>query len=128
MDYKQYKQIKQDIENEYKKNLEALEIVWKRAQGMGSGAVHSSTENGGSDVGTSDAVRSVISGLGEIEFDVDAVVEALNAHSMFQSQKIKRLSINNTLHRLMRRGELEVVKKGQGRMSSIYKKKIQQVQ
>ena len=126
MDYAQYKKIKEDIENEYHRNLDALEIIWKRAQGLAGtpigGEGHYEHPNG--DIGVSEAIRKVIEGIGNQEFAADDIQQGLKDHGFVDGRKLARFSITNTLHRLSRRGELEVVKKGAGRLSSIYKRKI----
>ena len=119
MDYAQYKKLKEEIEAEYQKKKDALEMVWRMCQkqnGSGvSGAEHSAST-------ISDAVRRVIEGLAN-DFTANDIQQGLKDHSV---KGIQRIAITNTIHRLCRRGELEVVKKGRGRMSGVYRKKKQE--
>ena len=119
MDYAQYKQLKDEIEIDHNKKLEALEMVWRMCQKQnGSGA--SGTEHSGSTA--SDAIRRVIEGLAN-DFSANDIQQGLKDHSV---KGIQRIAITNTIHRLCRRGELEVVKKGKGRMPGVYRKKKQE--
>ncbi len=56
-------------------------------------------------------------------FSADDVQQSIVDHGFIPSEEIKRLAITNTLHRLFRRGEIEVVTKGSGRSGSIYRLK-----
>ena len=120
MDYAQYKKLKEEIETEYQKKKDALEMVWRMCQKQ-NGASASGTEHSGSS--TSDAVRRVIEGLAN-DFTANDIQQGLKDHSV---KGVQRLAITNTIHRLCRRGELEVVKKGRGRMAGVYRKKKQEV-
>ena len=120
MDYAQYKQLKDKIEIDHKKKLEALEMVWRMCQKQ-NGSSASGVEHSGST--TSDAVRRVIEGLAN-DFTANDIVQGLKDHSV---KGVQRIAITNTIHRLCRRGELEVVKKGRGRMAGVYRKKKQEM-
>ena len=120
VDYAQYKQLKDEIEIDHKKKLEALEMVWRMCQKQ-NGSSASSVEHFGST--TSDAVRRVVEGLAN-DFTANDIVQGLKDHSV---KGVQRIAITNTIHRLCRRGELEVVKKGRGRMAGVYRKKKQEM-
>lgn len=125
MNYDEYKQLKQDIENEYKRNLEALEMVWRRCKNISTSVSEDTTTtdlNSHYLENVSGAVRIVVEGLSG-EFSADDVKRGLKDHGMLEGKEVRRISITNTLHRLFRRGELEVVRKGQGRTPGLYRKK-----
>lgn len=119
MDYAQYKKLKEEIEAEYQKKKDALEMVWRMCQKQ-----NGSNASGGdsSELSTSDVIRRVIEGLAN-DFTATDIQQGLKDHNV---KGIQRLTITNTIHRLCRRGELEVVKKGQGRMAGVYRKKKQE--
>lgn len=125
MNYAEYLKLKKDIENEYKRNLEALELIWKRSQ-----SVFVASQQGDnpelpgmpSEQPLSEATRLVISQMNK-DFNADEVEQALRDHNYNDGKPINRVSLTNTLHRLFRRGEIELVRKGRGRISSTYKKK-----
>ena len=73
----------------------------------------------------SGAVRAVVEGLSG-DFTADDVHRGLKDHGLLEGKTVKRISLTNTLHRLHRRGELEVVRKGQGRTPGLYRKKAKQ--
>lgn len=117
MDYAQYKKLKEEIEQDYKKKKEALETLWSMYQKPG-GATASElghSHNGG--VPISDAIRKVLSGING-DFTVDDIQQGLKDHGI---KGVERLSITNTLHRFWRRKEIALSKKGQGRRPSTYR-------
>jgi response regulator of citrate/malate metabolism len=115
MDYAQYKNLRDEIESDYKKKKEALEMLWSMYH---KSSPHSPPTTKGSRTPTSDIVRQIIAGLKD-EFTADDIQQGLKDYNL---KNVSRLSINNTLHRLWRRKEIDVIKKGQGRMPSLYKK------
>ena len=121
MTYEEYLKLRKDIEKEYQRNLEALDLTWKRYKAMsGQSPDNSDGENPLSEK-LSGAVRTVVGGMGQ-DFTVDDIERGLKDHGLFEGKRIKRLALTNTLHRLARRGELEIVKKGKGRLPGIYRK------
>lgn len=115
MDYAEYKKLKDSIEAEYKKRIDALEMVWHMSQGQDE-------VTGISDdkpcLSLSNEIRKVITGL-SVEFTANDIEQGLQDHGFGRK---KRIQITNTLHRLMRLKELEVVRKGEGRRASTYRK------
>lgn len=116
MDYAQYKKLREEIEEDYKKKKDALETLWSMYQkpaGVGL------AEDGGcsSDASISDGIRKVLSGISG-NFSADDIQQGLKDHNI---NGIERLTITNTLHRFWRRKEIALVKKGQGRRASTYR-------
>lgn len=123
MNYSEYLQLKKDIENEYRKNLDALELVWKRSQNVLSRTQQGNKiETPGVDQPLSEAVRLVIAQMDK-DFTADLIEIGLSDHNYNEGKPVNRVSLTNTLHRLWRRGELELVKKGRGRTPSAYRRK-----
>lgn len=123
MNYSEYLQLKKDIENEYRKNLEALELVWKRSQNVLSRTHQGNKiETPGVDQPLSEAVRLVIAQMDK-DFTADLIEIGLRDHNYNEGKPVNRVSLTNTLHRLWRRGEIELVKKGRGRTPSSYRRK-----
>ena len=124
MDYAQYKKLKEDIEKEYQKNLEALDRIWNLSKKMSSFDIGERTILSDPSIGGNftKAVRAVIEGLGA-EFTVDEIVQGLK--DVFGEKEFKRIQITNTLHRLCRKGEYHIVRKGKGRSPGLFGKKTQ---
>lgn len=125
MDYGQYKTMRQDILDECNKQLDALDMVWKRLQALNAPtknatSIESSRAHGS--VPFSKMLRTVIKGLTQ-DFNADDVQLGLIDHGFKTSENINRLAITNSLHRLLRRGEIDLVKRGQGKQGSIYRQK-----
>lgn len=118
MDYAEYKKLKEEIDAEYQKKKEALEMVWHMSQKHNKDNVSGANNT---DVSFSDSVRKVIAGLTG-DFTVNEVKQGLEDHGV---KEVDRLAITNTLHRLFRRKEIEVVRKGAGRTSSVYRKVVE---
>lgn len=119
MDYAQYKKLKEEIEAEHKKKLEALELIWRMCQNQNSSDAKDGADRS---ISTADAIRKVLEGLSG-DFSADDIEQGLKDHHV---KRVKRIAITNTLHRLVRRGELEIVKKGRGRISGVFRKKLQE--
>lgn len=117
MDYAEYKKLKDMLESDYKKRVEALEMVWHMSQGQ---AVGQSNTDDKPKISISNAMRKVIDGLSG-SFTADDILQGLQDHSFGGMQRIQ---VTNTLHRLMRKKELEVVEKGVGRTGSKYRKVV----
>ncbi len=114
MDYAEYKRLKDQIEVEYQKQKDALEMVWRMSQKDNPSSVIDGEQPR---ITLSDAMRKVINGLAG-DFTADDIEEGLKDHNV---KDATRLSITNTLHRLSRRGEIVVVKKGIGRLPGTYR-------
>lgn len=115
MDYEEYKRLKEEIEAEYQKKKEALEMIWRMSQKHNGGNV---SDGERSNISVSDSIRIVIDSLSG-DFTADNIQQGLKDHNV---KGANRLLITNTLHRLSRRNEIVVVKKGVGRTPSIYRK------
>jgi len=115
MDYTEYQKLKEEIEAEYQKKKEALEMIWRMSQ-KHNGTGISDGEH--SNISISDAIRKIIDGLPG-EFTADNIQQGLRDHNF---KGVNRILITNTLHRLFRRNEIVVVKKGIGRTPGIYRK------
>ena len=120
MDYTEYKRLKDQIEEERQKKLAALEVVWQLSNGSSSASSGEVGQSG--KASKSDSIRKVIEGLAG-DFNADDVQQGIKDHGV---RGVTRSQIINTLHRLCRRAELVVVKKGQGRLPGVYRKSIQE--
>ena len=103
MDYSEYLKLKKDIENEYKRNLGALELVWKRSQNLlstsgekQSGYIDSSK----TEQNLAEAIRLVISQINK-DFNASDVEQGLMDHNYNDGKQINRVSLTTTLHRLL---------------------------
>lgn len=123
MDYQQYKKLRQDIQDECTKQLEALEMVWKRIQADTQPKPASSSGDAGhSTPNFSEMIRTVIGSLKE-DFGANDIQQGLIDHGFATKENVNRLAITTALYRLLKRGEILLVKKGQGSQGSIYRKK-----
>ena len=124
MTYEEYKKLRQQIANDYQRELSALDMVWKRCQAINSPSNAPLDPNLVNDpeINFSKHVRIVLTNLKQ-NFSTDDVAQALVDHGLVEKDKIKsiRIALTNTLHRLYRRKEIEVVQKGHGRIGSTYK-------
>lgn len=115
MDYSEYKRLKEEIEAEYQKKKEALEMIWRMSQKHLETVASDGERTNGS---IADAIRKVINSLPG-DFTADHIQQGLKDHSV---RGVGRLGITNTLHRLSKRNEIVVIKKGVGRIPSLYHK------
>lgn len=123
MNYEEYKKLRNQITTEYQDQLAALDMVWKRIQGLNSPSRKSQNGSNGDTPHTPQIAKSIRTAIKDFkhEFTADDVQQALIDHGFIKSEEVNRLSITNALHRLYRRKEIEVVKRGQGRNGSTYR-------
>lgn len=115
MEYAEYVKLKSEIEADYQKKKEALEMVWRMSKRHENGH---STDGETYKTTLSSNIREIIKGLPD-QFDANDVEEGLKAIGV----KLRgRIALTNTLHRLYRRHELDVIKKGLGRTPGVYRK------
>lgn len=123
MDYEEYKKLRKQIQEEYEQELAALDKVWRRFQSLNSPSRKQTVITNGDAPPKSPIARSIRSAIKDFkgEFSADDVQQSLIDHGFIPAGEINRLAITNALHRLYRRGEIAVVKRGQGRNGSIYR-------
>lgn len=115
MDYTEYKRLKDEIDAEYQKKKEALEMIWRMSQ-KHNGVNVSDGER--SSITLSDAMRKLISNFPG-DFTANDIQQGLKDHNI---KGVTRLAITNTLNRLLRRNEIDVIKKGRGRSPGLYRR------
>ena len=123
MDYEEYKKLRTQIATEYQAQLDALDMVWKRIQSLNSPSISTQSGSGGNGSHTPQIAKRIRVAIKDFkqEFTADDVQQSLVDHGFMKPDEVNRLSITNALHRLYRRKEIDVVKRGQGRNGSIYR-------
>lgn len=111
----EYLRLRQQIEADYRKRLDALDLVWKMA-GQGNG--HSTLKGTSKSSGVSHAVRGIVDTL-QGEFTVSDVEQPLKAQGS-QYASVSRKAIATTLGRIQ---SVEIISKGKGKIEARYKKR-----
>jgi hypothetical protein len=119
MHEREYKRLRAEIEADYRKKLEALDLVWS----MSNGATRPGQNISGRGAILL-AVRTAVAGL-QSTFGPPEVESSIKKNDPALAPKIRRASISNVLKKLVDEGTVEVVEKGQGRQASTYRKKPQ---
>jgi hypothetical protein len=116
MDERVYEQIKKDLAAEYRKKLEALDIIWASYRDK---AKNPTLEL---DVRASitDLVRQVLPKLGE-EFSIWDIKKAIEKTFPEAKGTFRKNSLSGTLTRMQQRGEIEIVRKGSGTLPTTYR-------
>jgi hypothetical protein len=123
-----YDRLKKQIEDRYRRDIEALERVWEMANG-GAGAQRESPEGRAATStqhtrveGLTDAIRKVlatITGTFTIRDIMARVIEIDQA--VGEAIQDKPASVSSALKRLESEGEISVVRKGSGKRPSEYR-------
>ncbi len=120
MNLREYQRLKTEAEAEYRRKLEAIEMVWKLSGG--------DTKNGSNSQATSigkgslqQAIRYALQQMSG-EFTLREVEQQMKIHDPVFAAKVKRPSISGTLKRLADDREIVVVAPGSGKRASKYRR------
>jgi hypothetical protein len=122
MDEKEYKRIRQDIEDAYRRQLEALDMVWAFEQHKNIAGVVGPAEPSSRLLPAQSMtalVREVLPKLGE-RFSIWEIQKEID--KMYPGAQFKTNSLSGTLTRMHQRKEILIVKKGEGTAPTIYKR------
>lgn len=108
----EYREIRQRIEDDYKRRIETLELLWK---------VSSEVLVEGSGVNNSEIVRTTIRRMPE-EFSVKDVRARVNGNPLVRNRKeeIPRHVLYYTIRRMEQEGEIRLVERHPGSKPNIY--------
>jgi len=117
---REYRRLLQQVEDEYRRKKDALEIVWKMTQ----------TTSNGHSVGEARMKRGTIEGLVRDvlahmrgEFSPREVIERINQMPNVPAE-LDRSSVSSALKRLADDGVLEVTEVGKGKRASRYRLRV----
>jgi len=115
----EYREAVATLEDDYKKKLEALELTWSVAQGRSR--KRGLAELNGSKPAIGDLIRSVLPSLGPefTKYDIERAVE-----KKFPETKgtFRGSSLAGTVSRMVKRKQLEVVRRGSGPEGFTYRR------
>ena len=118
---REYLRLRRQIEEDYRRKIEALETVWKLSQPSKNSASPESEGAPRPSRGTVDAlVRGVLPDLGEV-FRPRDVMERLHVKHPDSKRFLLRSSVSSTLRRLVGEQKIEVVEQGSGKRPSRYR-------
>jgi len=118
MNEREYDRLRNEIEAEYHKKIEALELIWRMSNKAPTGLM---TNGRGALLG---AVRDAVNQL-YATFTIRDVEKVIKQQNAVVGSHVRRASLSNTLKRLVEDGLLELVEKGQGKRPSSYRRKVQ---
>ncbi|MBX2993175.1 MAG: hypothetical protein KF681_00065 [Bdellovibrionaceae bacterium] len=104
--------LKKQIEEKYKQEVLALELLWKNYGNKESGTFISSKRT------ISESAREVMKALDK-PFSVNEIADGLRD----LGQEVSKPQLSNLLNRLARSEEIEIVENGRGRMPNSYRLK-----
>ena len=112
-----YHRLRRQIEEKYKKDIEALERVWEMAKGDSAAKVENPRIEG-----LTEAVKGVIREIDE-PFNLRTVIAQLKEHpdrQIAEAAEQRPSSISTVLKRLEANGEIRLREKGSGKRASTY--------
>jgi hypothetical protein len=118
MHEREYKRLRATIEADYRKKIDALDLIYNMA---GGSAIPSSNGNRSQVKGA--LAQGVVAAISQTtgDFNVRDLEESLRI--MYPTLPVKRASLSNTLKRLEGK-EIEVVERGSGKRASVFRRKM----
>jgi hypothetical protein len=121
MNEREYNRLKQQIENDYKKKLEALDIIWQMAkENVRETPVNgkSSTVKAGTLMGAIRQVLPFVSG----EFDINTIIQLVEARRPDIKTPINPTSVSGSLRKLEKANAIVLMEAGAGKRPNRYRK------
>lgn len=116
MHEREYKRLRKSIEDDYRKKLDALELIW----GMAGAANQNGKESRirGRSAILKQAIMDVLPGVSGSfnQRDIEAKIAQLHPEI-----SAKRASLSTALKRIAEAGIIEIEQKGKGKRATIYK-------
>lgn len=112
--------MKAEIEAEYRRKLESLEMVWK----MSGGASSNGSRTADTVLGKGQLQKAVQHALADItgDFDLHDVWKKIRLNNPALAATLKQPSLSSALKRLAEDGTITAVSVGRGKRASIYSK------
>ena len=120
MNQREYEKLKAEAAAEYRRKLEAIEVVWKMTGGLSKNG----TSTDETPIGKGSLQQAVKHALQFItaEFTLRDVEKQIQATDSAFAAKIKRPSLSSTLKRLATDKEIVLVAAGSGKRASRYRR------
>jgi len=121
MNQREYERLKREIQAEYQKKLEALEMIWQMAQNRNHSTASATTRS------TSELARGFL--LSAVKNALQHISGDFSQHIVVQKiaelhpnlSPVKRASVSSALKRLAGGKEIELVEAGSGKRPSVYR-------
>jgi hypothetical protein len=121
MNEQEYMKIKEDLEADYKRKLEALELLWSALRGNASAPAPKDENKTLPSQSLTDIIRQALPKLKE-EFSIWEIKQEIERMYPAMKGQYKKNSLSGTLTRMKDRGEITVVQAGEGTAPSIYRR------
>ena len=121
MNEREYLRLKKGIEDECRKKLGALDLVWQ----MSGGALKKkrvAMEGGLKRGDLRAAIRAAVAAT-TADFKAEDILAKIRAHNEQLASQVKAASLSSSLKRMADAGELEVIIAGVGKRPSLYRVK-----
>lgn len=118
MKEREYRRLRSEIEADYRRKLEALELIYAISN-SGAPQAEKPPESKGA---LAEAVAKAASQMNG-NFNVRNIENAIKVFNPVLAANVKRASISNTLKR-MEATDLEVVERGSGKRATTYRKRV----
>jgi hypothetical protein len=116
----EYNRLKVEIATDYRRKLEALEMVWK----MSGGVSRNDSEAANTIMGKGALLKAVRQSLADMDgdFTLHDVEARIRLNNPSLTTALKRPSLSSALKRLEKDSEITLVSRGRGKRASIYRK------
>ncbi|HWB08802.1 MAG TPA: hypothetical protein VG826_06250 [Pirellulales bacterium] len=123
MNEREYQRLKKHIEDDYRKKLDALEVVWALASGLdGPGKAKAEKDDRDEEEGEP---RGVLASVEAVLVGVPEIFTTKDVESQFgESNAPERSSISHALKRMTREGKLEIAEAGKGQRPTKYRRVV----
>ncbi len=118
MNEREYNRLKQQIEADYKRKLEALELVWQMARETDNAVENrEKTAKAGTLMGAIRSVLPIVNG----EFDINTIISLVEETHPNIKKPINPTSVSGSLKKLERSGRIVLTEAGAGKRPNMYR-------
>lgn len=116
----EYKRLRRQIEDDYHKKIEALELVWEMAVDAASKKPKRKAPGKRQSKGVADElVGSALEAFAGHSFTVKHICEWIEDH---EGGEVDRSTLSHKLRTLAEKGKIEIEKEGKGRAPTVYRR------
>lgn len=121
MNEREYNRLKQQLEAEYKRKLEALETVWQFARESTRETAPAKRDSAGRAGTLMGAIRSVLPYV-EGEFDINTIIKLVEERNKDIRKPINPTSVSGSLRKLEKANAIMLTEVGAGKRPNRYRK------
>jgi len=126
MNEKEYNRLKQQFEAEYRKKIEALEIIYQATRESKSESQTEKRERKPQEGTLTAAIKEALDVFTSHAFDINDVIKTVEGMHPEVKRPINPTSVSGALKKFERDGLLEIVQSGRGKRPHVYRNRHQE--